>query len=225
MGTGRSVDTPGRLYRRWWMAGPWATAAAVAQLSTLAGRADDGYDPSEPILRSLWDNQPTAWPHGGDQRARCRLRRHQGGAVPAPRCSCGLHGCDRLVDALNHDNLGTDRWQAAGEISVWGRVLPGPHPGVWRAERAELVALFDISSMWRSAGWVATMSQLPRGVGDLPQPWKGRLTSHLGNPTERWEARARDYQEVLAVVADRYKVPVITITVNYDDRLFSVGDA
>lgn len=141
--------------------------------------------------------------------------------MPAPECSCGIHASTDLEDALNHANLDVDQWQAAGAVSLSGRILPGPSPRTWRAERADVVALFDISSMWQSEAWLARFPKPPEGMdprSKLFEAWNRKVENY---PAE-CAAKAADYRTVLAALASHYAVPVIVVNVDYQTRSFSV---
>lgn len=192
---------PERLYRRWWMAGPWTTPAARRQHAKLSERAADGHAADEPLLRALWAKLPEAL-EPGPWTARCRLARHRGGPSPSRECTCGIHGTEKLRAALAHGTL--DPWQCAGIFEPKGRMFE-TGPGVWRVERARLVSLVDVSadpgrkvSDWQDKLRTMQGTSDPRLIG---------MCATLTSP-EHWAARQSDQRQVLAAVALRYGVPV-----------------
>jgi hypothetical protein len=188
------------------MAGSWSHPIAVRQVEKLTAEADDGHCADEPLLRALWPKRPEAFVPG-PWSATCR-RRHRGGPVPSAECTCGIHGTTTLAAALRHGNLA---WQqCVGVIRPSGRMFL-TQPGVWRVERADLVALVDVSAMWdpnrRAARHTARQVIIRGGPVAKDNAVALRLAA-LASPLY-WERIQADHRRVAAAISDRYGVKIV----------------
>jgi hypothetical protein len=146
----------------------------------------------ETVLRSLTGRHP-AWAPGQAMRARCRFDdvdrsdwryRMVSGFSPDPHpapsegCTCGLYAARSLEDLRGQMLFGLNR-MVVGQVSLWGKVIPGQHG--YRAEFAYPERLSVIEGV---------VNRDPRALGAL---------SAYGVPVEIAGDRQGAFSPVLAL--------------------------